>query len=46
MRILREIGYEYKGWKLGEKVQYKADGKVYKIIGFDEEGSLFFHSDK
>lgn len=37
MRVERQAGYEYKGWELGEKVKFKNDGKVYKIVGFDEE---------
>lgn len=42
MRILREIGYEYKGWKLGEKVRCKDDGEKYIIVGFDESGDCGF----
>lgn len=36
MAVLREKGYEFKKWKLGEKVRIKKNGKVYEIIGFDE----------
>lgn len=35
MSIEREEGYEYRGWKLGEKVMY--GGKECIIIGFDEK---------
>lgn len=31
----KKAGYEYKGWKLGQSVEYK--GKRYKIIAFDIE---------
>lgn len=42
MERLREIGYEYKGWKLGEKVRCKDDGEEYIIVGFDESGDCGF----
>lgn len=36
MATLREKGYCFMGWELGEKVRIKKDGKEYTIIGFDE----------
>ena len=36
MAVEREKGYEFRGWKLGEKVRLKRNGKEYMIIGFDE----------
>lgn len=36
MATKKQVGYEYKGWKLGEEIKYKKDGRVYEIVGFDE----------
>lgn len=36
MAIERQVGYEYRGWKLGEVVKYKNNNTNYNIIGFDE----------
>lgn len=40
MGIEREKGYEYKGFKLGQKIKLKEDNKIYTIIGFNENRSL------
>lgn len=40
MAILRKRGYEYRGFRLGDKVKYR--GNEYEIIGFDENGSKQF----
>lgn len=36
MAVEREKGYEFRGWKLGEKVRLKRNGKEYTIVGFCE----------
>lgn len=41
MRVEKE-GYEYRGFKLGQKVRLKEDEKEYKIIGFDENAENCF----
>lgn len=37
MAVERQAGYEYRGWKLGEKVRLKRNGGEYSIIGFREK---------
>lgn len=36
MAVERQAGYEYRGWKLGEKVKWIKDGKEHIIIAFFE----------
>lgn len=51
MTVLREKGYKYRGYRLGQKIKCKDDGKEYTIIGFDEtvgitDGVCFIAIDK
>lgn len=38
MTVERQAGYEYRGWKLGERVKWEKDGKEHTIIAFFEGG--------
>lgn len=41
--ILKEEGFEYRGFKLGQNIVKKDNNKIYKIIGFETktEGDMF-----
>lgn len=34
MKEVKERGFEFKGWKLGQKVNLKDEAGIYEIIGF------------
>lgn len=42
MGVKREKGYEFRGWKLGERVRLQQNGEKYTIIGFVEDADYNF----
>lgn len=49
MKEVKERGFEFKGWKLGQKVNLKDEAGIYEIIGFgineDEHYSVAINKD-